>query len=70
MTIFIFKLLNTRLGTPPLKSNYIIISNATPGTDHFYRAAKYWNNLDQHTTSVKSQTVFKSKLKTISLENL
>ena len=36
----------------------------------FYRAAKYWNNLDQNITSVKSLAIFKSKLKTISLEKL
>ena len=36
----------------------------------FYRAAKYWNNLDQNITSVKSLAIFKSKLKTTSLEKL
>ena len=36
----------------------------------FYRAAKYWNNLDHNITSAKSLSIFKSKIKTISLDNL
>ena len=36
----------------------------------FYRVAKYWNNLDKNISSAKSLTVFKSKLKTISLDKL
>ena len=49
----------------------IIISNATPGTNHFFlQSSKILNNLDQHIASVKSRNVFKSKLKAISLDNL
>ena len=71
MTIFIFNLHDTHLETPFPKSDCISILIAIPGTDlFFYRVAKYWNNLDKSISSAKSLTVFKSKLKTTSLDKL